>query len=91
MKLSTTTNFSSPTYIENQVIHQYITNLPPSVPRTSTFALNNATLPYIILLAEKVTGEPGLTPCLLSGLNVCNGVVTHEGGTKKGYRRSIGV
>ena len=73
------TDFYAPTYIENQVIHQCITNLPSAVPRTSAFALNNATLPYIILLAEKGYRQACReSPGLLAGLNICNGVVTHE-------------
>jgi alanine dehydrogenase len=73
------TNFLEPTYVLDGVIYQCITNLPSAVPRTSAFALNNATLPYIIELAEKGYRKACLeNPSLLAGLNICDGVVTHE-------------
>lgn len=73
------TDFLAPTYVQDGVIHQCITNLPSAVPRTSAFALNNATLPYIIELAEKGYRKACLdNPSLLAGLNICDGVVTHE-------------
>lgn len=73
------TNFLSPTYVLDGVIYQCITNLPSAVPRTSAFALNNATLPYIIELAEKGYRKACLdNRSLLSGLNICEGVVTHK-------------
>lgn len=76
---SRATNFDAPTYMDNQVIHQCITNLPSAVPRTAAFALNNATMPYIILLAQKGYKQAcKQDPGLLAGLNICNGVVTHE-------------
>lgn len=49
---SNSTSFMVPIYVEYGVIHQCITNLPSAVPRTSPFALNHATLPYIIELAH---------------------------------------
>jgi len=73
------TNFQNPTYVEGGVIHQCITNLPGAVPRTSTFALNNATLPFIIELANKGYKQACLdNQNLLHGLNICKGMVTHE-------------
>ncbi len=76
---SRATNFLTPSYVIDGVIHQCITNLPSAVPRTSAFALNNATLPYIIELAEKGYRKACLdNPSLLSGLNVGDGVVMHE-------------
>lgn len=72
------TNFDNPTYTVNGIIHQCVTNLPGSVPRTSTFALNNATLPFALELANK--GYK--TACkdnvhLANGVNVCEGNITH--------------
>lgn len=73
------TNFNAPTYVECGVIHQCVTNLPGAVPRTSAFALNNATLPFIIEIADKGYKQACLTnPHLMAGLNICDGKVTHE-------------
>lgn len=73
------TNFDEPIYVEDGIIHQCITNLPSAVPRTSAFALNHATLPYIIELASKGYKKACLeNPGLLTGLNICQGVVTHQ-------------
>ena len=42
-----------PTYIKHGVVHYAVANMPGAVPRTSTLALNNATLPYALMLANK--------------------------------------
>ena len=47
------TTHATPTYLEYGVVHYCVTNMPGAVPRTSTFALNNATLPFILALADK--------------------------------------
>ena len=47
------TSHSHPTYVEEGVVHYCVTNMPGAVPRTSTFALNNATLPFVLALANK--------------------------------------
>lgn len=79
LETSTPTNFSNPTYVVEQVIHCCITNLPGSVPRTSTFSLNNATLPFIIDLANNGYKQAMLqNPNLLAGLNVYHGKITHH-------------
>lgn len=73
------TNFADPIYVEHGIIHQCITNLPAAVPRTSTYALNHATMPYILEIASKGYKKACLdNPGLLSGLNLCQGMVTHE-------------
>jgi alanine dehydrogenase len=73
------TTHTEPTYIVDDVVHYCVANMPGAVPRTSTFALNNATLPYIINLANKGYKEALLSdPHLLNGLNVYNGQVTCE-------------
>ena len=46
------TTHDQPTYVEENVVHYCVTNMPGAVPRTSTYALTNATLPYILMLAE---------------------------------------
>ncbi|MEZ9847154.1 alanine dehydrogenase [Vibrio breoganii] len=71
------TTHADPIYIVDDVVHYCVANMPGAVARTSTFALNNATLPYIIKLANKgyrqaLTEDKGF----LNGLNVIHGVVT---------------
>jgi alanine dehydrogenase len=73
------TTHSNPTYVEERVVHYCVANMPGAVPRTSTFALNNATLPYTLALAGKgykraLQDDPGL----LGGLNIHRGTVTCE-------------
>lgn len=72
------TSHSDPYYIEEGVVHYCVTNMPGAVARTSTFALNNATLPFIVTLAEKGPKDALLSDAhLLNGLNVCHGKLTH--------------
>ncbi len=73
------TTHQEPTYLVDGVVHYCVANMPGAVPRTSTFALNNATLPYIIALADSGY-KPALlsNPDLLHGLNVHHGHITHE-------------
>jgi alanine dehydrogenase len=72
------TTHASPTYVVHEVVHYCVTNMPGAVARTSTFALNNATLPFILALAGRgVEGALRADPHLLSGLNVCKGEITH--------------
>ena len=74
---SKATTHDDPTYIVDGVVHYCVTNMPGSVARTSTIALNNATLPYILSLAAKgVRKAMEQDECLLNGLNVCKGNVT---------------
>ena len=47
------TTHSHPTYVDAGVVHYCVTNMPAAVARTSTFALNNATLPFTLMLADK--------------------------------------
>jgi len=72
------TTHASPTYTLDGVIHYCVTNMPGAVPRTSTFALNNATLPYARALADKgwerATAEDR---GLANGLNVIRGTIVH--------------
>ena len=77
IETSTPTTHAEPTYIVDDVVHYCVANMPGAVPRTSTFALNNATLPYIIQLANKGYQQALLDDKhLLNGLNVINGQVT---------------
>ena len=72
------TTHSDPTYVEHGVVHYCVTNMPGAVARTSTFALNNATLPFVLALADK-GWQAALAddPHLRHGLNVHAGKVTH--------------
>jgi alanine dehydrogenase len=73
------TTHENPTYVVDHVIHYAVANMPGGVPRTSTLALTNATLPYAILLAnrgwKKALSDNG---ALLKGLNIVEGKVTYE-------------
>ena len=73
------TTHADPTYIVDEVVHYCVANMPGAVPRTSTFALNNATLPYILSIANngyKAALEKDTH--LMNGLNVHKGIVTCE-------------
>jgi alanine dehydrogenase len=73
------TTHAAPTYIEEGVVHYCVTNMPGAVARTSTFALNNATLPYVLALAGKgVRRALAEDPHLRAGLNVHAGRVTYR-------------
>jgi alanine dehydrogenase len=72
------TTHALPTYEVDGVIHYCVTNMPGAVARTSTHALNNATLPFVLALANRgwqaaLAEDPGLA----SGLNVLSGKLTH--------------
>jgi alanine dehydrogenase len=72
------TTHADPVYIAYDVVHYCVTNMPGAVPRTSTFALNNATLPYVRALADKgwqraTQADPGLA----SGVNIAAGRIVH--------------
>ncbi len=73
------TTHAEPTYRVGDVVHYCVANMPGAVPRTSTFALHNATLPYCLRLAD-LGWEAALAgdPALARGLNVCRGKVTCE-------------
>lgn len=73
------TTHSDPTYVVDGVVHYCVTNMPGAVARTSTFALNNATLPFTLALADKGYRLAMIDDChLRDGLNICGGSVTHQ-------------
>ncbi|EGR4227494.1 alanine dehydrogenase [Vibrio cholerae] len=73
------TTHAEPTYIVDDVVHYCVANMPGAVARTSTFALNNATLPYIVKLANKGYQKALLEYAgFLKGLNVIHGKVTYK-------------
>ena len=72
------TTHSAPTYIEEGIVHYCVTNMPGAVARTSTFALTNATLPFVQALADKGWKQAlHDDPHLANGLNVLAGKITH--------------
>jgi alanine dehydrogenase len=72
------TTHDNPTYVVDETVHYCVANMPGAVARTSTFALNNATLPFVIALADKGAKAAMLAdPHLRNGLNVHRGKVTH--------------
>ena len=74
------TTHENPTYVVDGVIHYGVANMPGGVPRTSTLALTNATLPYALQLANKGWKQALRdNPALLKGLNVVDGKVTYAG------------
>jgi alanine dehydrogenase len=70
------TTHSDPVYVVDGVVHYCVANMPGAVPRTSTFALNNATLPYAIALANKGINAVREDPGLLLGVNTYKGHIT---------------
>ena len=73
------TTHSDPTYIIDEVVHYAVGNIPGAVPRTSTFALVNVTLPYIRLLADQgLDRAMAQRPELVEGLNVRDGRITND-------------
>ena len=76
---SRATTHADPTYIVDDVVHYCVANMPGAVPRTSTFALTNATLPFVRSLANLGWVEAlKANPHLANGLNVSGGHVTYE-------------
>jgi alanine dehydrogenase len=71
------TTHSNPTFVVDGVVHYCVTNMPGAVARTSTFALNNATLPFTLQLADKGWRQALKDDIhLRNGLNVCDGKIT---------------
>jgi alanine dehydrogenase len=72
------TTLLDPTYVVSGVVHYGVANMPALVPRTSTFALTNATLPYTLELAGRgVTAAVRRNPALARGVNVWRGRLVH--------------
>ncbi len=73
------TTHENPTFIVEGIIHYGVANMPGGVPLTSTLALTNATLPYVLKLASKGYQQAlKESPALLKGLNIIGGKVTHK-------------
>ncbi len=74
------TSHSDPTFVVDGVVHYCVTNMPGSVPRTSTLALNNVTLPFVMKIANQGwRGAITTDRHLRNGVNVCEGKLTHPG------------
>ena len=73
------TTHSNPSFVKHGVVHYSVANMPGAVPRTSTFALTNATLPYALKIADAgAEGAMRADAALMKGLNVYKGVLTYE-------------
>ena len=77
------TTYSNPAFIEEGVVHYCVANMPGAVPHTSTKALANATLPYILKVANQGLEKAAqMDPALRKGMNLWLGKVTHKGAAK---------
>ncbi len=73
------TTHADPTFVVDGVLHYCVANMPGAVPRTSTFALTNATSPYVLQLADLGAAEAARHPVVRTAANVLAGRLTHEG------------
>ncbi|MED4301743.1 alanine dehydrogenase [Geobacillus stearothermophilus] len=82
------TTHDNPTYVKHGVVHYAVANMPGAVPRTSTIALTNVTIPYALQIANKgVMQAITDNPALELGVNVANGEITYEAVARDlGYR-----
>ncbi|MAL62976.1 MAG: alanine dehydrogenase [Pseudomonadota bacterium] len=79
IETSQPTTHAHPTYIVDDVVHYCVTNMPGAVARTSTFALNNATMPFALKIAEMgVARALSNDPHLMKGLNIHCGKLTYQ-------------
>jgi len=72
------TTHDDPTYIVDDIVHYCVANMPGSVPRTSSEALNNATLPHVLALADHGVAALDKDPHLANGLNVVGGKIVYQ-------------
>jgi alanine dehydrogenase len=78
VETSRPTTHSNPTFLVDGVIHYCVDNIPGTVPRTSTYALSNATLPYVVKLANMgVESAIRVEPSLAKGVNIYKGKITY--------------
>jgi alanine dehydrogenase len=79
VETSRPTTHAEPTYVVDGIVHYMVANMPGAVPRTSTYALTNATLPFTLALADKGWRKAlGVDPHLKNGLNIAAGKVTYK-------------
>jgi alanine dehydrogenase len=73
------TTHSEPTYIEDDVVHYCVTNMPGAVGRTSTFALCNVTLPWVLKIAQQgIDAAAKSSQSIVSAMNIHRGEVTNQ-------------
>ncbi len=73
------TTHSDPTFVVDGILHYCVANMPGAVPRTSAYALNNATLPFVLAIADLGWRRAlSQNPHLRDGLNICTGKVTNR-------------
>jgi alanine dehydrogenase len=72
------TTHTEPTYVVDGVVHYAVGNIPGAVPRTSTYALTNATMRYAVALAGGVEAGIGRHPELAAGVNIVAGTLTNQ-------------
>jgi alanine dehydrogenase len=73
------TTHSNPTYVKHDVVHYAVANMPGAVPRTSTFALTNVTVPYAVHIANNVAEQAiAESPALAKGVNAMAGGLTYK-------------
>jgi alanine dehydrogenase len=71
------TTHADPVFVLDGIVHYCVANMPGAVPRTSTYALNRATLPFVLALADAgIENALRADPYLRSGLTVCRGAIT---------------
>ncbi|MAT14367.1 MAG: alanine dehydrogenase [Planctomyces sp.] len=79
VETSRPTTHSQPTFIEHDIVHYCVANMPGAVGRTSTYALSNVTFPYIFRIANLGLEQAAATvPGIVSAINVFNGKITNE-------------
>jgi len=71
------TTHTDPTYVVDGITHYCVANMPGAVPITSTYALTNATMPYVVKLADHGLDALDADPGFLAGLNVCAGKIAY--------------
>jgi alanine dehydrogenase len=78
IETSRPTTHAAPTYVDEGVVHYCVTNMPGAVARTSAVALNNATLPFVLAIADRGWRRAlSDDPHLRNGLNTCRGLLTY--------------
>ncbi|NNE38144.1 MAG: alanine dehydrogenase [Gammaproteobacteria bacterium] len=78
IETSRPTSHSDPVYIQYDVIHYCVTNMPGAYPRTSTLALTNATFEYIVRLADSGLDQLSSDPGFAKGVNTCHGYICYK-------------
>jgi alanine dehydrogenase len=79
IETSRPTTHAEPTFVEEGVVHYCVTNMPGAVARTSAVALNNATLPFVLAIANSGWRRAAIEdPHLRNGINTCRGLLTHS-------------